>query len=71
MLQKNKENLVITKCVYDALDSLLSKHEDKDTLFFDVPVRIDAQISDDRPSFGETNLFAIYGVEFSLFFQCE
>ena len=69
LFEKNKGNFVITKYVYDALDSLLTKEDDCDELFFDVPICIDAQTDYDRPSFGETSLFAIYGVKFSLFFS--
>ena len=67
--EKNKDNLVLTKYVYEALESLLSLDDDTDELFFEVPIKIQAQSLSDRPSFGDTRTYAIYGVKFSLFFS--
>ena len=66
--EKNKTDLVITEFIYNALDYLLSLDDDIDEFFFEIPIRIKAQNKYDRPSFGETSDYAIYGVKFSHFF---
>ena len=71
--EKYRENSEIMKTIYQALDTLLSRDDDIDELFFDVPVCINAQNRQDKPSahtrFGETTAYIVCGVKFSHYFS--